>query len=144
MVRRHGPAMVEAVLRGLADSEPLPSRKRDTSEEKPPHGGRETERLFQKLKSWRQDLVADQNLPLAMSASNNQLKIIAGWRPKDLRALRDLADIRTWQVDRYGKQWLDIISEFEETQERPSRRNPRNRRRSRRGARRSKEKTEQA
>lgn len=140
MVRRHGPAMVEAVKRGLEDTEPLPSRKRESGE-RPPHGGRETERLFQKLKNWRQDLVTKQKLPLAMSASNNQLKIIAGWRPKDLQALRELSDIRDWQVERYGKQWLSILGEFEVTQEKPSRRNPRNRRRSRRGGRRGGEKS---
>ncbi|MEC7240022.1 MAG: HRDC domain-containing protein [Myxococcota bacterium] len=135
MVRRHGPAMIEAVKRGLSDTEPLPSRKRESAE-RPPHGGRETERLFQKLKNWRQDLVSQQKLPLAMSASNNQLKIIAGWRPSDLQALRELSDIREWQVERYGKQWLTILGEFEASQEKPSRRNPRNRRRSRRGSRR--------
>lgn len=143
MVRRHGPAMVEAVKRGLADTEPLPSRKRESTE-RPPHGGRETERLFQRLKNWRQEIVAQQKLPLAMSASNNQLKIIAGWRPKDLKALRELTDIRDWQVERYGKQWLSILGEFEQSQEKPSRRNPRNRRRSRRGGRRGGDKTSQS
>ena len=93
MVRRHGPAMVDAVNRGLADEEPLPSRKREAGP-RPPHGGRETERLFQKLKNWRQELVGGQNLPLAMSASNNQLKAIAGWRPKDKDGLKQLPDLR--------------------------------------------------
>ena len=142
MVRRHGPAMIEAVKRGVADTVPLPSRKRDSAEKKPPHGGRETERLFQKLKNWRQELVARQNLPLAMSASNNQLKILAGWRPEDLKSLHELSDIRTWQVERYGKEWLKILGEFEQDQEKPSRRNPRNRRRSRRGARKGADKSD--
>ena len=142
MVRRHGPAMIEAVKRGVADTVPLPSRKRDSAEKKPPHGGRETERLFQKLKNWRQELVARQNLPLAMSASNNQLKILAGWRPEDLKSLHELSDIRTWQVERYGKEWLTILGEFEQDQEKPSRRNPRNRRRSRRGARKGADKSD--
>ena len=135
MVRRHGPAMVEAVNRGLADEEPLPSRKRETGP-RPPHGGRETERLFQKLKNWRQELVSGENLPLAMSASNNQLKAIAGWRPKDKDGLKQLPDLRDWQVERYGRDWLSILSDFDAQLEKPSRRNPR-RRRSRRGNRRA-------
>jgi ribonuclease D len=134
MVRRHGPAMVESVNRGIADETPLPKRKRENAE-RPPHGGRETERLFQKLKNWRQELVSSSSLPLALSASNNQLKAIAGWRPKDLKALGDLPDVRAWQVDRYGETWLKILSGFEEELARPSRRSPR-KRRSRRGGRR--------
>ena len=139
MVRRHGSAMIDAVNEGLADETPLPTRKRELGE-KPPHGGRETERLFQKLKTWRQDFVASNSLPLAMSASNNQLKAIAGWRPIDLEGLKELPDIRAWQVDSYGELWLKILRDFEAELDRPSRRNPR-RRRSRRSGRRGGGKT---
>jgi len=140
MVRRHGPSMVEAIERGLKDKTPLPSRKRDTGA-KPPHGGRETERIFQKLKVWRQNLISSNSLPMAMAASNNQLKAIAGWRPKDVEALHELPDIRSWQVERYGEAWLQILQAFEEELARPSRRSPR-RRRSRRSGRKSTAKSE--
>jgi len=134
MVRRHGGAMVEAVKVGMADKTPLPSRKRESGGEKAPYGGRETERLFQKLKGWRQEFVSAESIPMAMSASNNQLKALAGWRPKDMEGLRALPDLRNWQIERYGESWLEILAGFEDQMERPSRRSPR-RRRSRRGGR---------
>jgi ribonuclease D len=133
MVRRHGSAMVDVVKAGMVDEVPLLNRKRETGE-RAPHGGRETERLFQKLKVWREQLVKTESIPMAMSASNNQLKILAGWRPEDLEGLRALPDLRNWQIERYSAAWLEILGGFEEQLERPSRRNPR-RRRSRRGGR---------
>ena len=133
MVRRHGSAMVDVVKAGMVDEVPLVTRKRETGE-RAPHGGRETERLFQKLKVWREQLVKTESIPMAMSASNNQLKILAGWRPEDLEGLRALPDLRNWQIERYSAAWLEILGGFEEQLERPSRRNPR-RRRSRRGGR---------
>jgi ribonuclease D len=135
MVRRHGAAMVEAVKLGMVDETPLPTRKREAGE-KAPYGGRETERLFQKLKGWRQEMVAAKSIPMAMSASNNQLKALAGWRPTDIEGLKALPDLRNWQIERYGETWLAILSGFEDQTEGPSRRNPR-RRRSRRNGRKS-------
>ncbi len=116
MVKRHGSAMLKAVEEGLVDETPLPDTRsrRKSSEDvvKAPFGGRDAERLFQKLKSWRVGMMNDESLPGAMLASNSQLKILAGWRPETEEDLRGLKDIRNWQVDRYGDQWLDIIASF--------------------------------
>jgi len=116
MIRRHGANLVEHVRKGLANDAPFldPPKKRRPGA-KPPHGGRDTERLLQRLKGWRTQKQENTDLPVAMLASNAQLKVLAGWRPQTVADIEKLSDIRTWQVTRYGQAWIDIISEFEQS-----------------------------
>jgi ribonuclease D len=133
MVKRHGVHMLKAIEDGLADDSALPDTRsrRKSSEDavKAPFGGRDAERLFQKLKGWRATTMSEESLPGAMLASNSQLKTLAGWRPKSHDELRELKDVRNWQVDRYGEQWLEIIESFCEGTEPGKGRGTRRRRR---------------
>jgi ribonuclease D len=133
MVKRHGPHMLKAIEDGLADESPLPDaksrRKSNDDSVKAPFGGRDAERLFQKLKGWRAAKMSEGSLPGAMLASNSQLKVLAGWRPKTKEDLSELKDIRNWQVERYGEQWLAIIESFCQSSEPGKGRGTRRRRR---------------
>jgi len=133
MVKRHGADMIKAIEDGLADESPLPdarSRRKGSEETiKAPFGGRDAERLFQKLKGWRTKMMSDGSLPGAMVASNAQLKTLAGWRPKTEEGLLELRDIRNWQVELYGKEWIEIITDFSESTEPGKGRGTRRRRR---------------
>ncbi len=139
MIRRHGPNLVESVRLGLENDSPfLAPPKKGRTGEKPPHGGRDTERLLQHLKGWRTQKQETTELPVAMLASNAQLKVLAGWRPRKVSDMEELSDIRQWQITRYGEAWIAIIAEFEqgrETTEKPAPSRPSRRRRRKRSSR---------
>ena len=138
MLRRHGESLVKEVHAGLGDRSALsdsPARKGKEGV-RPPFGGRDTERLFQRLKDWRSQRAGEQDLPVSMLASNAQLKQLAGWRPHTLEDFEQIEDIRHWQVSRYGEVWLSLIREFEKEhpprdKTTPPRSNRRRRRRNR-------------
>lgn len=140
MIRRHGPKLVESVQKGLENDSPFQTPPKKTpAGPKPPHGGRDTERLLQRLKGWRSEKQEALDLPVAMLASNAHLKVLAGWRPQKIAELEELPDIRQWQIDRYGETWIELITEFEtkrqETKSAPGRNRSGRRRKRRRGAR---------
>jgi len=115
MVRRYGEEMVTAVRAGVEDSEPLPEppRERRPTGPRPPHRGREAERFFTQLKSWRSNLMSDRGLPLVMIGNNSQLKAIAGWRPRKPEDLQTLPGLRRWQIARYSEEILEQVARFE-------------------------------
>ena len=114
MFRRHGQSMLDAVVVGLADEEPLPSApKKVRVGTKPRYGSRETDRLLTVLKGWRQRRMRKGDLPLSMVGSNSQLKAIAGFRPVSLEELRQVEELRNWQIERYGEEIMGIVREFE-------------------------------
>ncbi len=110
LLRRHGEALLQAVRQGLASTEPAELPVRQKTGERAPYGGRDTERLWQKLRDWRNERMNRDGLPQAMLASNAQLRELAAHRPATLDELAALPSIRQWQVRRHGQDWLDIIA----------------------------------
>jgi ribonuclease D len=113
MLRRHGESLVKAVQAGLKEKGPVPEPAKKTQRgPRMPYGGRDSERLVQELKNWRTKFAAKESIPVAMLASNAQLKVLAGFRPKTLEELEKLEDIRAWQTRRYGTEWLAVLESF--------------------------------
>ncbi|MCB9765155.1 MAG: ribonuclease D [Alphaproteobacteria bacterium] len=118
MFRRYGEAMLEAVKAGLEDASPLPEPPpRKKSGTRSLFGTRETERFAGLLKEWRAKVRKRDQVPLVLVASNAQLKAIAGVRPQTLDQLREIDEIRGWQVTLYGEEILEQVHRFEETVE---------------------------
>ncbi|MCB9793770.1 MAG: ribonuclease D [Alphaproteobacteria bacterium] len=135
MFRRYGKEMLEAVQRGLADDSPIPEmppRKRKTAPSS--FGSRETERFITQLKAWRDRVKKRDKVPYAMIASNAQLAAIAGTRPGSVEGLRELEDLRDWQVRLYGEELLAEIKKYESQLDEQGGSKRRRRRRRRNGA----------
>ena len=114
MYRRHGQTMLDAVVAGLASEEPIPAPpKKVRVGTKPRYGARETDRLHTVLKGWRAKRMKDGKLPLVMIGSNSQLKAIAGYRPHDGDELGEIEELRSWQIERYGEEILEMVTRFE-------------------------------
>ena len=138
MVRRHGEAMLAAIAEAAVDEVPLPvsgPKVRETP--RAPYRGREVDRLWSRLKRWRTEVVEERGVPVALVASNAQLKNIASWRPRSEAALTGIPDVRAWQVRRYASEWIALVEAFEvelearrgQPEATPSRRRRRRRRR---------------
>ncbi len=113
MLRRHGASLVTAVQAGLKEKGPVPEPAKKTQRgPRMPYGGRDSERLVQEFKNWRTKAADRKSIPVAMLASNAQLKVLAGFRPKSLEELEKLEDIRAWQTRRYGTEWLALLEDF--------------------------------
>ncbi|RME24076.1 MAG: ribonuclease D [Deltaproteobacteria bacterium] len=129
--RRHGKALVEAVLAGLADERPIPSPPRS-----PSRGGRTQARaddhLLGLLKAWRNDLVEREGVAPVVVANNQLLKDIATVAPTDIETLRTVPGIRRWQVDAYGDAIIELVRAANQraSDDKPRRRRRRRRRRS--------------
>ena len=116
MVKRHGEGMLAAVAEGLASKEPVPTKAKPRNPGRPSsqrHSSRETEKLFTQLKEWRKRYTSQHGVPLVLTASNAQLKAVAGFRPQDLEELASLDEIRNWQVERIGEALLAGVTRFE-------------------------------
>lgn len=119
MRRRYGKGMIQAILAGLEDDEPVPQVKRRKKKKKkkrsgPPRRlrGRQAERAMDALKQWRNDVVASEpgRTPVTV-ASNATLKTIAGVRPVTPDELRAIPGVRNWQVGDYGDDILAVLED---------------------------------
>jgi ribonuclease D len=122
MKKRHGKALVQAVLDGLDDDRPVPKpEKKRAPKRKGPRSrlqGRQADRAFAELKEWRQrTLKADDSLTPYMTASNGVLKAIASRRPYDLDELAAIPDVREWQVEDWGDELLDVLDDVDPNEE---------------------------
>ncbi len=114
--RRHGPALVKAVLDGLDDDSPLPPLRRKRKRKRPQTKlrtrlrGRQAERVMAGLKQWRNDLIeSDPSLTPFTVASNATLKWIASLRPQSLEELEQVPEVRRWQVQDFGEEILELL-----------------------------------
>ncbi len=119
MVKRYGEGMVAAVVKGLETDEPIRKKPRASSTGRTSktqrHSSRETEKLFTQLKEWRKRYTKAEKVPMVLTASNAQLKAVAGFRPQSLEELASLDEIRNWQVERIGDALLAEVVRFEKT-----------------------------
>ena len=114
MKRRHGSALVKAVVEGTEDTFKIPRAKQNKKKAKGPRPrltGRSAERALQHLKAWRNKLVASKGLTPFTVASNGTLKSIASQRPRTLEELSAVSEVRAWQVQDFGDQILKILNQ---------------------------------
>ncbi len=119
MKRRYGKGMLDAVLAGLEDDQPIPKRRkkssrRSSSQPKPRLRGRAAERAMAELKAWRNKLIESSNRYTPFTtASNSVLKAIASVRPSTLEELERMPDVRRWQVRDFGEQILAVLDKVD-------------------------------
>lgn len=114
MKRRHGKHLVECVNQGLADDFDIPKAPKRTRSRRngprPRLTGRVQERVLNELKNWRNRRVEEtEGLTPYLVASNTTLKAIAARRPLDKDELREIPDVRSWQVDEFGDEILELL-----------------------------------
>lgn len=114
--RRYGRGLVDAILVGIEDAEPIPTKlKPDRNRSRGPRTrlkGRNAERALNDLKAWRNNLTdTDNTLSAHNTVSNTILKTIAATRPRSLDELRDINDVRVWQVEMFGDQILTVLDQ---------------------------------
>jgi ribonuclease D len=114
LVRRHGVRLAETVVAGLADETPIPQGPaRDTT--KPAPGGmlrgRDAERLLNRLKEWRNEMVSRDNAAPITIAANGLLKEITRRAPRTLDELASVPEIREWQIAAHGPALIAIVNE---------------------------------
>jgi len=111
--RRHADALVRAVRAGLEDDFPIPERKpkrQAAASPTPRLRGRTAERALAALKAWRNDLVKESpDLTPVSAISNATLKEISRLRPTTMEEMRQVPEVRRWQVQDYGIAILAIL-----------------------------------
>lgn len=111
LARKHGDELLEHIAAGLADDAPLPKKPRSRkSRGSRPRNAPSVDRLYGPLKEWRNTVVHEQQLSPVVVISNQQLKDIARLAPETLQDLADVPGVRTWQVEDYGEDILEIIT----------------------------------
>ncbi|MBM4392725.1 MAG: ribonuclease D [Deltaproteobacteria bacterium] len=110
-VRRFGDELVEAVLAGLADTEPLPQPPEREPRVEGGLRGLRAERLMAALKSWRNHEVETRKLPPVAVASNTLLKNLTRQAPRTREEIESVEEIRTWQKSMYGDTWVGIVND---------------------------------
>ncbi len=114
--RRHENGLIDCVLDGLEDPFPTVSEPETVERVRGPRArlnGRAADRAFEALKVWRNQIGQDAGQTSAVSiASNNTLRNIAKARPFDLTELREVPEVRAWQVRDFGPQLLAVLDEI--------------------------------
>lgn len=113
MHRKHGQALLQCVIEGLADDEPLPQREAGARRERKPEGGANIDRLLGPLKDWRNRVVARRGLAPVVVANNNVLKEIARLMPTSLDELAAVPGIRRWQIADFGDELISVVQSVE-------------------------------
>lgn len=119
--RRHGRALLEGILAGLEDEFPIPRKRRKKKKRReappPPSSGltgRRAERAVGALRTWRNALVEERpELTPFTVASNTVLTNIARYRPASLEDLREVPEVRRWQVADFGEAILAVLDEVD-------------------------------
>ncbi len=109
LMRQHGQGLVAAVAAGLDDDRPLP----EAPQKRKPRSrsGPASAPVVERLRTWRSERVKRDNLPPAIIGSNAVLRELARALPASLEELAELPDVRAWQVERYGKEIIEIVSD---------------------------------
>lgn len=112
LFRRHGERLAAAVAEGLATTDELPTPAPKEGRERGPGPGlrgRDAERLFLRLKDWRNEKVARSGLPAITVASNGLLRELTRAAPTDAASLRAVPELRAWQFEQFGAELLGLI-----------------------------------
>lgn len=113
MVKRHGPAILDAVAEAKASTDELPKPKPKARTGSGRRYTKEDEQLFNRLRTWRNERAKTESLEPSMVVGNQVLKEVSVLRPKNVDALKEANGIRQWQIFRYGGILVDHVAEFE-------------------------------
>ena len=108
VVRRYGPALLDAVAAGKICQEEVPRPK--------PTGkrfSREDDALFNHLRSWRNAHAKAEGVEPAMVVNNQALQEIAAARPTTASAMENVPGVRRWQLRRYAEPLAQAVVEFQ-------------------------------
>jgi ribonuclease D len=114
LVRRHGARLAELVSEGLADPTPLPTAPaREPSAGSTPSAlrSRDAERLLARLKEWRNEMVARDNVAPITVAANGLLREITRRAPRTFDELAAVPEIRAWQLEEHGAALVRLVNE---------------------------------
>lgn len=108
-IRRYGDGIVAALREGITSTDALPSAP-DAPKREPGLRGQRAERLMNALKDWRNAVVSRSGLPPIAVASNNVLKELTRVAPRTVEGLAEVPDLRRWQAQKYGADWVELIN----------------------------------
>ncbi|PVH99265.1 hypothetical protein DM02DRAFT_436308 [Periconia macrospinosa] len=77
--------------------------------------------LFEQLMQRRRELAKDEGMPAYIIANNDTLEILAVRRPRKHSELLDVKGIGPVKQEKYGSDWLQVISQFVKTENRSKR-----------------------
>lgn len=112
LLRRYGPALLDAVAAGKLDDTPLPKAPKKEGR----RFSREDDALFRRLRDWRNAQAGTEGVEPAMVMNNQLLQEISAARPASADAVARVPGIRKWQQRRYAVQ---VVKEVETFQEEP-------------------------
>lgn len=69
--------------------------------------------LHERLKAWRKGRAVAEELDASLVLNRHLLLGLARERPTDPDALQRLDGLQDWQIERYGEQLVELVSEFE-------------------------------
>ncbi len=104
-VRREQNYWLAAVQEGIRDTSPLPERGPRRPTMTP-----DQERLFQHLRTWRNERAQSEAIEPAMVLSSEELKALVRAWPRDLESLESVPFLRTWQKRKYGADLLSLLN----------------------------------
>lgn len=106
VLREYAEELVELIQRGLdRGAIPLP----DLRKKKPLDWSEADEKLFAKLRRWRNDESERRGVEPSRVLANKQLKKIARERPSDVKSLALLEGVEAWMVEKYGDELLRLV-----------------------------------
>jgi ribonuclease D len=113
LARRFGAGLAEAVVAGIEDPEPLPTPAAREQRQRPVEGlrGRDAERLLNRLKDWRNEIVTRDNVAPITVAANGILREITRLAPRSLEELSKVPEIREWQIEQHGDAIVALVLE---------------------------------
>jgi len=104
-VYRDPPLWLQAITDGLNATDPLPKKEKGGF----PRMTATQERLFIKLKEWRDKQALEENVEPTMVISTTTLKEITLKRPTTSESFAPISALRQWQIKRYGNALLEVI-----------------------------------
>jgi ribonuclease D len=111
LARRHGEGLARAVAVGLADETPLPAPAPSTQRAPGQLRGPVAERLFGRLKEWRNRRMEEEGLPAVAVLSNGVLTAVARRAPRQVDELAEVEELRSWQRDAFGADLVAVVNE---------------------------------
>jgi len=114
LVRRHGAGIVRAVQLGKEDEEPLPKAKKKGPKTKRSNrrDGPGVEKVFLRLKNWRNEITQTKGLNPVVVVNNALLREIAKAAPASSEELGNVEGMRDWQMASYGDAILEVLAEI--------------------------------
>lgn len=107
LMRKHAKALAEAMERGRRRGGlPFPELGRRKGEE----WSAADEKLFEKLRQWRNQESEKRGVDPSRVFSNRELKKVARHKPQDSESLRALEGLEEWKIKQYGEALLALLA----------------------------------